>query len=250
MTEIFEVKLYKKDIEQVVKSVSTLAEELNLHFDVEGITLRLMDSEHVALLDVSMPNSMFEKYKVESEFDIGVRAEEFAKMINMFDNDSSITISNNEKGSLILSNRNEKYTLRTIETEKGDNPLPHLNYDAKVDFNQEITTKDFIKQLQKIKKISDYVTFDTTMNKFTMSGKGDIGNAEASYERGQVSINVNDSYSTTKYSLEYILPFLKTVKDQPVTLEYSVSKPLRFEIRLCNIGRLHFYLAPRVEDVD
>lgn len=244
----FEVKLYKKDIEQVVKSVSTLTEEITLHFDVEGITLRLMDSDHIALLDVSLPNAMFEKYKVESEFDIGVRTDDFEKMISMFDNDSSITISNNEKGSLILSTRNEKYTLKTIDAQKNDQPLPHLHYDSKVDFDQEITTKDFIKQLQKINKISDYVTFDTTVNKFTMSGKGDIGNAETNYERGQVSINVNDSDSKSKYSLDYILPFLKTVKDQSITLEYSSHKPLRLETKLCNIGRLHFYLAPRVED--
>lgn len=247
MTE-FEVKLYKKDIEQVVKSVSTLAEELTLQFDVEGITLRLMDASHVALLDVSLPNSMFEKYKVESEFEIGVRTDDFEKMVGMFDNDSSITISNGKKDSIILSNRNEKYTLRTIDATKNDQPLPKIPYDSRVDFDQEITTKDFIKQLQKINKISDYVTFETVdNNKLTISGKGDIGNAETIYERGQISI-VNNCDTKSTYSLEYIIPFLKSVKDKPIILEYSECKPIRFEARISNVGRLHFYLAPRVDD--
>jgi len=219
-----------------------------LTFDVEGVTTRLMDASHVALLDVSMPNSMFEKYNVESEFNVGVRADELEKMIDMFDDKSSITLTRTEDNLLILSNRNEKYTLRLIEAQKNDQPIPRTNFDAKIVFDQEITTKDFIKQLQKINKISDYITFETVNNnKFTMSGKGDIGNAEASYERGQISIN-NNCDTTTTYSLEYILPFLKTVKDQPVTLEYSERKPLKIEAKIQNVGRLNFYLAPRVED--
>ena len=248
MTDSFEVKLYKKDIQQAIKSAATLTEELTLTFDVEGVTTRLMDASHVALLDVSMPNSMFEKYNVESEFNVGVRADELEKMIDMFDDKSSNTVTRTEENLLILSNRNEKYTLRLIEATKTDQPIPRTNFDAKIVFDQEITTKDFIKQLQKINKISDYITFETVNNnKFTMSGKGDIGNAEASYERGQISIN-NNCDTTTTYSLEYILPFLKTVKDQPVTLEYSERKPLKIEAKIQNVGRLHFYLAPRVED--
>jgi len=32
-----------------------------------------------------------------------------------------------------------------------------------------------------------------------------------------------------------------------VTCEYSNEKPLRIEFKVENIGRIHFFLAPRVE---
>jgi len=246
--ENFEVKIAKADIEQVIKSASILVEELTLTFNVEGLTFRLMDPSHVALIDVSLPNSMFEKYQVESEFNVGVRADEIAKMIKMFDKNSTITITKTRDNLLVLSNRTEKYTLRLIESSKNDMPLPKIPYDAKVDFgtNQEISTKDFIKQIDKINIVSDYVTFNTTNQKVELSGKGDIGEAITSYEKGQVEIKTNqDSIGT--YSLEYIIPFVKTVSNNPLTIEYSNAKPLRIEAKIANIGRIHFYLAPRVE---
>jgi proliferating cell nuclear antigen len=32
-----------------------------------------------------------------------------------------------------------------------------------------------------------------------------------------------------------------------ITCEFSSAKPLRIEFKVANIGRIHFYLAPRVE---
>jgi len=244
----FEVKIAKEDIEIVIKEVSLLSEELTLHIDIEGITIRLMDPSHVALIDVSLPNTMFEKYEVQNEFDVGVRADELSKMIKMFDKDSRITFTYTADNLLILSNRTDKYTLRTIEANKNDTPLPKIPYDAKVEYgpNQDYNTKDFIKTLDKIKILSDYVTFDTTNSRTILSGKGDIGEAQTTLERGQVTIDVKqDSIGT--YSLEYIIPFVKLVKDYSLAIEYSSSKPLRIEAKIANVGRLHFYLAPRVE---
>jgi len=31
-------------------------------------------------------------------------------------------------------------------------------------------------------------------------------------------------------------------------IEYSTKMPIRLEFRIANIGRIHFYLAPRVQD--
>jgi len=51
------------------------------------------------------------------------------------------------------------------------------------------------------------------------------------------------------YSLEYLTPVVQAVGTTAgtVTCEYSSAKPLRIEFKVANIGRIHFYLAPRVE---
>jgi proliferating cell nuclear antigen len=33
-----------------------------------------------------------------------------------------------------------------------------------------------------------------------------------------------------------------------ISAEYSSKMPLRLEFRVANLGRIHFYLAPRVQD--
>ena len=55
--------------------------------------------------------------------------------------------------------------------------------------------------------------------------------------------------STGTYSLEYLNPVIKAVGTTAglITCEFSSAKPLRIEFKVANIGRIHFYLAPRVE---
>ncbi len=51
----------------------------------EGITFRGMDPSHVALIDISWPNSAFEKYECDSDIKFGVRIDEFSKLIKRAD---------------------------------------------------------------------------------------------------------------------------------------------------------------------
>ncbi len=55
--------------------------------------------------------------------------------------------------------------------------------------------------------------------------------------------------SVGTYSLEYLTPIVNAVGTTAgsITCEYSSAKPLRIEFKVANIGRIHFYLAPRVE---
>ena len=55
--------------------------------------------------------------------------------------------------------------------------------------------------------------------------------------------------SSGTYSLEYLNPIVKAVGTtvETVTCEFSSAKPLRIEFKVANLGRIHFYLAPRVE---
>jgi len=57
----FSFKLHQPEFEQVVKSISTIVEEATFNVSPEGITFRGMDPSHVALIDISLPNAMFEK---------------------------------------------------------------------------------------------------------------------------------------------------------------------------------------------
>ena len=50
-------------------------------------------------------------------------------------------------------------------------------------------------------------------------------------------------------SLEYLNSIVKAVGTVAGTVvcEFSTKMPLRLEFKVANIGRIHFYLAPRVE---
>ena len=85
----------------VISAVSTLVEEATFEATVEGISFRGMDPSHVALIDISWPNSAFEKYECDSDIKFGVRIDEFSKLIKRADKSSTIEINISEDLSLI-----------------------------------------------------------------------------------------------------------------------------------------------------
>ena len=98
--------------------------------------------------------------------------------------------------------------------------------------------------------MSDYLTMHTSDSKADFSGKGDSGEVIIELEKNSDIEEISSKEdSTGTYSLEYLNPVVKAVGTtaENITCEFSSAKPLRIEFKVANIGRIHFYLAPRVE---
>ena len=236
------------DLKAIISAISTLVEEATFVASAEGITFRGMDPSHVALIDISWPNSAFEKYECDSDIKFGVRIDEFSKLIKRADKQDGIEISISEDNMLLVTiGKNKKYKIRLIESSATDTPLPKIPYDAKI----ELTSTAFDKILGDVQVVSDYLTITATESKAEFSGKGDSGEVAIELEKDKdklQNLSAKDE-STGTYSLEYLNPVVKAVGTTAgtVTCEYSSAKPLRIEFKVANIGRIHFYLAPRVE---
>ena len=237
------------DLKAIISAISTLVEEATFVANAEGITFRGMDPSHVALIDISWPNSAFEKYECDSDIKFGVRIDEFSKLIKRAEKKDSIEISISEDNMLLVTiGKNKKYKMRLIESSATDTPLPKIPYDAKI----ELSTMAFDKILGDVQVVSDYLTIKAAESSAEFSGKGDSGEVVINLEKDNEEIQdltvKEDSDGT--YSLEYLNPVVKAVGTTAgtITCEYSSAKPLRIEFKVANIGRIHFYLAPRVEN--
>ena len=81
------------DLKAIISAISTVVEEATFVANSEGITFRGMDPSHVALIDISWPNSAFEKYECDSDLKFGVRIDEISKLIKRADKKDTIQIS-------------------------------------------------------------------------------------------------------------------------------------------------------------
>jgi DNA polymerase III sliding clamp (beta) subunit (PCNA family) len=81
---------------EIWKSVSsvimTIVDEASFEAGSTGLTFRSMDPSHVALVDLSWPNSAFEKYECPSTIKFGLRMSDFAKIIKRSNSNDSIEI--------------------------------------------------------------------------------------------------------------------------------------------------------------
>lgn len=251
------------DLKTIISAISTLVEEATFDATAEGITFRGMDPSHVALIDISWPNSAFERYECDSDVKFGVRIDEFSKIIKRANKKDSIYISISDDNRLLVSvGKNKKYKIRLIESSASDTPLPKVPYDTRI----VIATTNLDKVLGDVQVVSEYLTIHVNEDGQTaeMLGKGDSGEVtinlaiKGTRDTGNEDTNTTENIietietkteSTGTYSLEYLNPVIKAVSSATsrVTCEFSSSKPLRLECKIANIGRIHFYLAPRVE---
>lgn len=236
------------DLKSIISAISTLVEEATFVATAEGITFRGMDPSHVALIDISWPNSAFEKYQCDDDVKFGVRIDEFSKLIKRADKKDTIEISISAENMLLVTiGKNKKYKMRLIESSATDTPLPKIPYDSKI----VLTYTQFDKILGDVQVVSDYLTIDSYKSKIEFSGKGDSGEVVIELDTSMDALEelVCKEKNNGSYSLEYLNPVVKAVGSTvgSVTCEFSSAKPLRIEFKVANVGRIHFYLAPRVE---
>ena len=246
------------DLKTIISAISTLVEEATFVATAEGITFRGMDPSHVALIDITWPNSAFERYECDSDIKFGVRIDEFSKIIKRADKKDSIDIAIADESMLLISvGRNKRYKIRLIESSATDTPLPKISYDTRI----VVPSSKFDKVLGDVQVVSEYLTIRATEEKVVFSGRGDSGEVviemNITGDSGDADGGDNiieevsaKNESTGVYSLEYLNPLIKAVGSATtrVACEFSNDKPLRLECRVANIGRIHFYLAPRVEN--
>lgn len=249
---MFVAKTKSPDEWKVVNSaISTLVDEATFEATSEGISFRGMDPSHVALIDIFWPNTAFESYKCDSELKFGVRISEFSKLIKRTDKKDELEVSIIDEDVLrikTMGSYKREYKMRLIESTTVSTPLPKLSFNSKL----LLSLSSFDKILSDIEVVSEYVEIESFPDRIEFVGKSDTGEAVVTMEsnsEGLEEINVKEESKAT-YSLDYLLKIVKSVSTVGVSaaIEYSTKMPIRLEFRIANIGRIHFYLAPRVQD--
>lgn len=238
------------ELKTVAAAIKTLVEEATFEATTEGLTFRAMDPSHVALVDLLMPNSSWEKYSVDKPYKFSLRVEDFVKLISRSDTKDSVEISSSEEDNITVRFANgykREFTIHLIESSSGAAPLPKLEFDTKATFAKHILEK----VLGDISAVSDQVTIQAVKDKLTFSGKSDIGAASISLEKNDADIldlQVNADSKAT-YSIDYLANIVRTAggASDTVVCSFSSKKPVLLEFRLNDLGaRINFFLAPRV----
>jgi proliferating cell nuclear antigen len=172
-------------------------------------------------------------------------------LIKRADKKDAVKIAVEEDSMLhieISNSYKREYKMRLIETSGSSTPLPKLNFNSKV----VMTAGAFDKILSDVQVVSEYISIESEPKKVEFSGRGDSGEGDITLESGSEGLeelSVKESSKAT-YSLDYLSKITKAVGSVggSVAAEYSSKMPLRLEFRVTNVGRIHFYLAPRVQD--
>ncbi len=235
-----------------MQAISTIVDEAIFNANNEGILFRAMDPSHIALINIEWSKAAFEHYQCDRDMLFAVRVDEFLKLLKRADKDEGIEVSidgTEQSLSLKLIKQQQKsryYKLRLLDVSSSSTtPLPKINFTTKV----TMSLNAFSDALEDIKVISDEVTIICNNNTLRFEGKGDAGEANVTFEKGDEvqEITVNEQEAKATYSMEYLLDIVKAIDAESIVLEYSSKMPIHLEFILPFACKIHYYLAPRVD---
>jgi proliferating cell nuclear antigen len=235
----------------VASAISTLVDEATFEANIEGISFRGMDPSHVALIDIHWPNTTFESFECDSAIKFGVRIDELLKVIRRGEKKDSVEMSLAEDSTLLVKMHDgyrREYKMRLIESSASATPLPKLSFNTKA----VLVAGAFDRILSDVNIVSEYLSIKSETSAIHFTGKGDSGEAEITLDpksEGLEELNVKEQ-STATYSIDYLSKVTKAISTAggSIAAEFSSKMPIRLEFRVLNLGRIHFYLAPRVQD--
>jgi proliferating cell nuclear antigen len=240
-----------KTWKQIVDALATLLTEIHLVISPSGITLTQYDSSRAAMVDMTLPKSVFQEYNCDGEHDVCLGVAEVVKVSKRMAGDDRLVfnLDESEKRFEIKmighAERTFKLQLLTPPEERTQKITPSF------DVRAEMLSDAFKHVVKDIGVVSNHLKVTATFDALTFAGAGDTGEVEVVLKRGGDDSSLFSlrtmSEATSMYALSYLTEIAKAISGDSLTLQMAAYKPILIEFSIAESGGMRYLLAPRVE---
>ncbi len=231
-----------KIIADAISIVSEIVSEVRIKLLEDGMSIVAVDPANVAMVIFKIPKESFSEYEKGTEV-WGVNLDDLKRILKRASTSGSVVLEQEENrlNITIFDKIKRNFTLSLIEVESEDKEEPELSFGAKV----EIDSDTLAQAIEDCAIVADSCTLTTGEGFFLVQGAGSLNSAKAEFSQDEADI---EGISISKYSLEYIMKFMKAKKiSKKAIVKFSDDFPLRLEFPGEKLG-IAFVLAPRVEN--
>lgn len=246
-----------KIFKSIVDTLSNIVDETRIVLTPDKLVIKAMDPSRICLLKLEMSNDDWDLYDCDIEQDFCVNMEDLKKITDRAAQKDKIELSSDFKNQKIIismngenTNRRRSFRLGMLESEIEDVPVENL---LKIDYDSSfsIDLKILEEALKDAEIYSEVISIKSTEELLHFSSVGQIG--EMDYELDAEELEDYKSQNETEGS--YSTNFLKKIlKMRPITekfmIHFKTDHPIRLEFSIIEGGKIDYFLAPRVEEVD
>lgn len=250
--------LKKADIfVQCFQNMKTFTESINVIFDSEHMFIQCMDSTMVLIMELKLPSSWFDVYKVDEPVTIGLLTNLWSKVLGVRDKTHHILLNTEEKEdhvSVLFNQSNNKmvfdksFEVPLISLDTDMLQIPEKEYPAEFTLPSTL----FGSMVTQLKQFGDNMYVECTEEHIQLvADSQDFGKMKT-----HIPIEDLDEYAIDeggKINCSFGLRMLHNVCSyqkiaETVSLGVSDNFPLKIEYNMSDNAMLVFYLAPRMED--
>jgi proliferating cell nuclear antigen len=235
-----------------VATIGELIDEGVFKIAKDGITFTAADRALVAVVDFKISSSLFEKYELDKEMQIGLNITNLLSVMKRASADDKLSLNLSEsKLEIVLENDSKRrFHLPLLDLGQEEvPPIDQLEFKAIAELKPEVIQYG----IADADVVSDSVLFEAGDNKFGMRAEGDISSAQLELEKGNSAlINLkSDKEVQARYPLDYLKKMIKAAKlAESVTLQWGQDYPMKMSFKSGDKLQLSFVIAPRVSETE
>lgn len=236
-----------------IAALRTIVDESKLRFDDAGLRSRVVDPANIAMVDVDVPASAFERLTVADETTLGVSLETFADVLGMAESDDDLIASLNaetKKLELEFPATGLEYTCALIDPDsiRQEPDIPDLDLGGEF----IVRGRAIDRGLSAADLVSDHIRLTGVDNgtlRLSADGDTDTVDLEITGDGDLIDGSLNGDEQESLFSLDYLSDISRPIgSDSAVTVDLGGEMPVKmhFETGDGDIG-VTAMVAPRIQ---
>ena len=239
------VKARQELLSRIVDTISIVVEEARFDFSEDGLSVRVVDPSHVAMVKLDVDAVAFETWEVE-QANVGLEMRKLKELISLGSADEIISMTYDGKGDVLMNLGKIDRSSRPLDNNTLNPPnLPNLDLPCTVTLGGAELSQAF----RAARQVGDLVTLSIDPEQFTIHVSGPNDAVTVAFGQDELQAITCAAPAKSQYSLTYLVPLGKIFGGiDSVTIAFGENFPLAMDFTFSDgSGSVKYFLAPRVE---
>ena len=240
-----------KNLKEIADLLNTVVTEAKFKMEPSGISVKVVDPAHVAMVCIDIPKETFIEYQIDGEEEIAIDVERMKSVIRLANAGDQVTLTK-EKEKLKFEINNISKSIALLDTGTVVTPrVPTINSENYVILEKS----EFERGLRAAEDVSDSIRLTLSPDEFKAKSSSDSEESEMTLSKDLLKEMKCTSPIKSSYPLEYLLKLVKSLtSSEEIKLSFKDDYPLNIEFNFgtskssaSNPVKGSFLLAPRME---
>jgi len=246
---MIQISIKNKIFRDVLETIVPVREETILKFTKENLSSKITDYGNVVLVDVSLPNGLFNDYLLNKDVEIGINVKNLLLYTKLGNPEDNIKIEITDRFKMLLGN---------FEIDMDILDPTYMTSVSKLPDEFECKCLVDIEEIRKIARAANQIRNDTLIFELDNLHENLTISTESDEESIRVETYVIDTLDKKSdhnlksgYPVDFILSItnmLYNLDIHEIELSFGNEFPMRLSSSLHETGKVVYYIAPRIID--